>query len=460
MCSVDIKRNIHDPIWGDIGLTEEEWQLLALPAMQRLRRIHQLGLTMLVFPGATHSRFEHSLGAAHAAGAISQRLLSPGRQSSPGLFTEDDHRLARLAGLLHDIGHGVFSHVSDALFARGGEERGHEWIGAHFIENDPAVVAVVGQDSARAISAVLRGDGARSVLRDVVSGPADADKLDYLLRDTYYTGVRHQFDHHHFVDQAFAIGGLGDQSWLGFGWSGLWSVEGMLLTRHHLHRAVYGHRNRLVTDYMLQRGLQRGMGAGPLPEDLLTIPKDADMEPWLRVFLSFDDWRVMTDGKHSTDPVAAEMFRRLRDHDLLKLLVYVEDLALSAALGELAVVRLETDRGAVDLRAIEEAVADVVGVDPDLVIARVLHPDHVFSESKPKTVGREGIFLQKFDNDGYDPFTRRSEVFSSKASDMPIRKLLVYAPMAMRDPVSRETTQRSIDAEAAAVSALKASLTR
>lgn len=458
MRSTQRNRNVHDPVWGDIGLTEEEWQLIGLPVFQRLRRIHQLGLTMLVFPGATHTRFEHSLGVCHAAGAIGDRLVSPAKNTPKALFGPDDVRIVRLAGLLHDIGHGVFSHVSDPLFARNDDKRDHEWIGAQVIETDPAIRRIIGSSSAEAIAGLLRAEGSRSVVRDIVSGAADADKLDYLLRDTYYTGVRHHFDHHHFIDQVTAISD-GRESWLGFDWGGLWSVEGMILARHHLHRAVYGHRNRLVTDYMLRRGLERGMGRGPLPEDLLTIPRDSQAFPaWRHQYETYDDWRVMSEGPRSDDPVACEMFRRLREHDLLKLLVYIEDLDLDHELGELAVRSIETHSVDVDIAGLEAAVAADIPCDPNMVIARILDSKNPLERPRPDDPGNDAIYLRTFDGDGMDPFTRRSEIFSASPSAFPRRKLLIYAPMAMRDPATRLPTDLSRRVEKVALGFLRQTL--
>ncbi len=129
-------------MWGQIELTEEEWELVNTAAFQRLRRIHQLAMTMLVFPGATHTRFEHSLGTRHVADRIGRRLVNLAGLGESDPFTEADARIARLAALVHDIGHGPFSHVADP-FLNATRPHGHEWIGAMAITQLPDLRDVV-----------------------------------------------------------------------------------------------------------------------------------------------------------------------------------------------------------------------------------------------------------------------------------------------------------------------------
>jgi hypothetical protein len=454
-------RNVLDPVWGEVRLSEDEWRIINLPCFQRLRRIHQLGLTMLVFPGATHSRFGHSLGACHAAGEVAARLRATSERSeSPVEVTEDDERLVRLAALVHDLGHGPFSHVSDPFLNAGGV-KGHEWVGSMIIETDAQIRDILGQDTVTAICRLLRGEDKRSVQRDIVSGPADADKLDYLLRDSHYAGVRYGvFDHNHFIDQVAAIKFSATESWLGFRWAGLWAVEGMLLARHHLHRAVYGHRNRLVTDYMLERGLRSAMDGTTLPADLLTLPHPSDFESWNRTYQTYDDWRVMTIGVEAQEPIAKRMFTRLRDHDLLKLLVYVEDDDLKQRLGTLAVRAVELGGGDKLVPEIEPAIAKEIGCDPSEVIVRLLDPKHVLAGPSTSELGDEDIYVGTFDRQGYEPFRDRSEIYSATKSDRWRRKLLVYAPMGMKDESDRsKKTDLSERIERLAVDLVKTRLT-
>src|SRR5260221_11893281 len=146
---------IRAPIHNFIELTEEEVKLLATPLLQRLRRIRQLAMASLLYPGAVHTRFDHTLGVTHVAGLMAKRL---------GL---DDHerRLVRLAGLLHDLGHGPFSHVSEALLERYAnrnalsaeqkKDKIHELVTAHLVAHDDAIVTLLGKSTSQQIAKVL-----------------------------------------------------------------------------------------------------------------------------------------------------------------------------------------------------------------------------------------------------------------------------------------------------------------
>lgn len=424
-------KNVRDPVWGEIVLTDEEWELVNRPVFQRLRRIHQLALTMLVFPGTTHTRFEHSIGTCHVAGRIGNRLREASGDRGSMAFSEEDVRLVRLAGLLHDIGHGPFSHVADPFLDDKGGRKGHEWVGSMIVEHHPEIRSVLDDRTTQAIGALLRGEGPRSVFRDIVSGPADADKVDYLLRDSHYAGVRQGlFDHDYFIDQAVAIpGNLTGESWLGFHSRGVWAVEGMKLARHHMHRTVYGHRNRLVTDLMLQRGLMAALDAGVLPPKLLSLPApDEDFLEWHRQYHAYDDWAVMTDCCRAPEgSLTRMMFERLRDHNLLKLLVFEEGEAFRDLLGGAArelVTRHEGD----DCRAIETEVARELGFEPELIIVRVDNAANPLGLPTGARLANEDInFLMR--SGVTEPLDIRSEIFAATPPANRWRhRLLVYAP--------------------------------
>lgn len=188
---------IRDPIHGFVDVYEQEARLLATPALQRLRRIRQLAFASLVYPGALHTRFDHSVGVMHVAGAMARALgLEP-----------IDVDLVRIAALLHDVGHGPFSHVSEdaleryadrtKLAAEQKKDKIHEIVTGSMIKNDPGIHAVLGQRRCDDVVALLSSGFGERILRQIVSGPLDADKQDYLLRDSYFCGVRYGvFDHH------------------------------------------------------------------------------------------------------------------------------------------------------------------------------------------------------------------------------------------------------------------------
>ena len=213
-------KEINDPVWGTIAFTPPEIVVLDCPLLQRLRRIRQLGVVHLVFPGANHTRFEHSLGIISRVSALIDGInRSSGQSGGPSDAIDEIHRqLMRLAALCHDIGHGFMSHVSEKAIdreprinllqrqfnARFGVENAHlSEMSSFFIIRSPAFADVLeiawslsmpttDQNISEFIADVVVGRTVSDdipLLHELVSGPFDADKLDYLTRDAYFCGV-------------------------------------------------------------------------------------------------------------------------------------------------------------------------------------------------------------------------------------------------------------------------------
>ena len=188
--------SVIDPIYGRIDLTELEHLVINTPEMARLRRIQQLGLADLAFPGANHTRFEHSVGTLFIADKIASAL---------GLSEEEISKL-RLAALLHDIGHSAFSHVVESVLKRnpayqplinGRKFVSHEMFGRHIISNSfhtkPRIAALSGNGQFfDEIARMATGDLdtlPEPYMGQIISNDIDADRIDFLLRDSYHTGV-------------------------------------------------------------------------------------------------------------------------------------------------------------------------------------------------------------------------------------------------------------------------------
>ena len=195
--ALDLPHEVRDPIHGLIRLTEQEMGLVNTQAFQRLRRIRQLAMADLVYPGAVHTRFEHSLGTLHTA----QRIIDHLKRFEG--VPEEDERVVRLAALLHDIGHGPFSHVTEHLLdkyydkAAVGEssamEKIHEMVTVDVINKVDEVASLLSDDDRETITKIIAGERRRDYRRDIVSSDLDADKMDYLLRDAHYAGVRYGY---------------------------------------------------------------------------------------------------------------------------------------------------------------------------------------------------------------------------------------------------------------------------
>ena len=194
---------IRDPIHNFVNLPDELLPLVNTQPLQRLRGIRQLALANLVYPGALHTRFDHTLGVTHVAGMMAERLE----------LTPDESRLVLVAALLHDIGHGPFSHVSEMSLSRYADRatlkadqkdhKIHEVVTAEIIRTDPELCKLLKEEERNNVCALLKQGFGRAILKQIVSGPLDADKQDYLLRDSRFCGVQYgRFDLH----QSHALG--------------------------------------------------------------------------------------------------------------------------------------------------------------------------------------------------------------------------------------------------------------
>lgn len=235
--------SLRDPVHGFIRADPLEAALVNAQPLQRLRSIRQLGFTSLVFPGAEHSRFAHVLGAMELAGrmydamaAKSNGLLETSRRSL-------GRRLVRAAALLHDIGHAPFSHSAEDLF----EERiDHEEMTRRLILSDEVreVFARHGEGLAvERVADLLRGggDATERLLAKVVSGELDADKMDYLLRDSLFCGVRYgTYDLERVLDTIVPIQDPATGEWgIGVDEGGVHALEALVLARYYMFTQVY-----------------------------------------------------------------------------------------------------------------------------------------------------------------------------------------------------------------------------
>jgi HD superfamily phosphohydrolase len=302
---------IRCPVHGFVSLNDWERSIISEPAFQRLRRIRQLAWTDQVYPGAMHTRFEHSLGVMHTATMLYDAIQS---RSSEVLrnelgYTEEglkrDRQLVRLAALLHDVGHSPFSHASEELFPaqKSGAKFKHEQYSAAIvrtklqdvINNHQLNTANYGFTS-EDVAALLEGSTSakqRLFWRDLIDGQMDADRMDYLLRDSYHSGVQYgRFDLNRIVNTIRAIpSARGRAPRLGFFEGGWHAAEGLVLARYFMFTQVYFHKTRVAYDIHL-----RGALSALLPEGKFPPPVGDGLEEFLR----WDDWRVLgllADGK-------------------------------------------------------------------------------------------------------------------------------------------------------------------
>ena len=260
---------IRCPIHGFIRFSQNERRIIDHLVFQRLRLIRQLALTEFVYPGATHTRFEHCLGVMEVATVAFDHLA----RKNGGLlektfrtvsgFEEDPlavaRQLLRLAALLHDVGHASFSHAAEAVIRRG---IGHEDLSIELISGEQwlgrTLNNVFWAGCAQRVVEILRGPPELApqlqVLKDLVSGIADADRIDYLIRDSYHCGVEYgHFEFRRLLESLEVQEAPMQNLELALHRDGIHAFEGLILARYQMSTQVYYHRLRRLYDTYLTR---------------------------------------------------------------------------------------------------------------------------------------------------------------------------------------------------------------
>ena len=237
--------DIIDPIHDFIRVYDHELKIIDTPVFQRLRRIRQLSGAHLTYPAAQHTRFEHSLGVMHIASQAGEALREK------GIIKQDDIEKLRLAGLLHDIGHGPFSHLFEEIIQK--KKISHEDFGKNIILKSTIgdTLSQNGYDK-KIITKIAFGDSKFQYLNEIVSGALSADMMDYLLRDGYFTGAEHAKIDHKRLTQSLDV----HKKKLALEKSALYSFESMMHSRYQMFKAVYFHKTVRAAEVMLLEALR------------------------------------------------------------------------------------------------------------------------------------------------------------------------------------------------------------
>jgi uncharacterized protein len=234
---------ITDPVHRYIRFSEVEKELIDTAVFQRLRRIRQLAGAHLVYPGAQHSRFEHSLGTMHVAGFAGETLIAKGY-----LDDEDKVQKLRLAALLHDIGHGPFSHLFEEVLELR-RRTSHENVGKQIISKSEIsdILKKHGHNPSD-ICKISFGEYKIKFFNEIIAGGLSADLMDYLSRDGLFTGVEYgKIDYHRLVSSLEVV----SNGHLAINRSALYSFESMLISRYEMFKAVYFHKTVRSAEVML-----------------------------------------------------------------------------------------------------------------------------------------------------------------------------------------------------------------
>ncbi len=298
-------QEIRDPIHVFVRLDDDELKVLDSPPVQRLRRIHQLAMSYLVYPGATHRRFEHSLGVMELAGRVfdvvthEANLLDAVRSEIGSELLNPDKKMywrkaLRVAALCHDLGHLPFSHAAEEELMPDG--RTHEHVSAELILGDemqtiwesmrPQLNAediaklAVGEAKMAQIRPDLDFGTWESLLSEIISSDTlGVDRMDYLLRDSHHVGVEYgRFDHHRLIDtmRILPTSQRATEPTLGTTDGGIHAAESLLLARYSMFMQVYFHRTRVAYDCLLKDFLGGWLPKGKFPSDLEALQSMTD----------------------------------------------------------------------------------------------------------------------------------------------------------------------------------------
>src|SRR5438552_569150 len=264
---------IRDPLWDNVTLDPGAAKLLDTPALQRLRYVRQLGHAFLVYPGATHSRFEHALGAFHLTQRALATLESRGELEA---VAPHDRRAVVLAALLHDIGHYPFSHALEEAGFPSHEAQG----AARLVEPGlrQALEAEGGPGLAGEIGALIRGRS-ESPLQGLISGTLDLDKIDYLCRDSRMCGVPYGT-----VDVDRLLGsitmlpaGPAGSRTLGVQEKGVSALESLLFAKYQMYRNVYWHHAVRSATCMFKRAARTAVRRGTVTREQVAELTDDEL---------------------------------------------------------------------------------------------------------------------------------------------------------------------------------------
>ncbi len=315
--SFAIARRLRDPIYGYIPVTREELSIIDSPLFQRLRRIHQLALTKYVYPMAENSRFVHSIGAMHSATA-----LYAGAVKDRNYEEERDCIHLRLAALLHDIGHLPFSHAAESQLLKPEDIENpkvtikHEQVGQYLIENHPTLSALLDGKS-KGIVRILSKEEQRPrerLLNEFISGQLDADRADYLLRDSHSCGVQYGVYDFERYKSAFTVHRENGRQRLEVKERDIFVVESFLLARYHYNLQVPYHRTRTGFDLVLKRYMKGLKKEGVLPQLIEFNPDGSIASIDYEAFEDFDDYQVFNwiKADYRRGNPYAEMLLRLK----------------------------------------------------------------------------------------------------------------------------------------------------
>jgi uncharacterized protein len=336
---------IRDSLHGNLQINEFEVKLIDTPEIQRLRRIKQLGFTYLVYPGANHTRFEHSIGAMYLASRLTNNLD----------LSTDQKEMLRVCALLHDAGHGPFSHVSESVL-----EKSHEELTSKLIMESHLSDILEEKFDPKEIIKLISGEGR---LGQIISGDLDVDRMDYLLRDSYYTGVAYGV-----IDVERLIYNMKLEDNLILKYKGVQAAESMLLARYFMYPSVYQHHTTRIINSMFRRCINHLFMEGHVnPENIY----------------KYDDLDIIIKARYQKGFIG-DMMHRLDNRKLFK---SVYSLKLDELENPNAVFKIKPDK----IKSFELEISEELNIPYEYVIVDV--PDYPSFDEMKTQVSSNGDLI-------------------------------------------------------------------
>lgn len=343
---------IRDSVHGNLQLEEFEVRLTDTPEIQRLRRIKQLGFTYLVYPGANHSRFEHSIGTMYLASRLASNLQ----------LDDDTQTLVRCCAILHDAGHGPFSHVSEGVL-----DSSHEELTSKLIKESQLGDILSEKFSINEILKIINGEGP---LGQMISGELDVDRMDYLLRDSYYTGVAYGV-----IDVERLIYNMKLDNGLLLRSKGVQAAESMLLARYFMYPSVYQHHTTRIVNSMFRRCLKKLLDQGIINANEI---------------YRYDDTDIIAAARSQTGYIK-DIMERLDTRELYK---RVYSLKLDETTRPDAVFKMKHDK----INKIEGEIANELGAETDYILIDIPEYPSFHEMSTPVSVNGDTVKLGDVSN--------------------------------------------------------------
>jgi len=400
----DERKIIKDPVHGFMDLNEMQVELLSQPEVQRMTWIKQLGLTLLVYPGAHHTRIQHCLGTSYLCTEIAEELD----------LNQQEKKLIEAAGMLHDIGHAPFSHTIEEVMEKDHEEAtkslilGEKVLDLPGAGSIPELLEDYGLDPEKVADLVTGEFEGKKYLRDIISSQMDADQLDYLARDAHHTGVSYGSIEADWIINMMEV----NENRLTYNEKSIDALEDCIIARDHMYSSVYSHKTSAIAEKMVLRAVQRHLKEnGDDPEKIF--------------------W--MTDGElldtlSSSNSFSREVVERIKTRNLYKQAHILKDTEEGAA------EKFEKVSDKPE-REIEKDIAELSGLDEELVI--VNREREVTKELEPRL--RQFNIRIALSGGKVVPLEEVSGTVKSLRKKEPVRNLLsVYTPEKYRKQVGKE----------------------